>query len=152
MYVSALPFPMGTLYISADERAITALSARAPADPGAENDLTRRCADALRAYFGGGVFPAGFPLAPQGTVFQKKVWNALLEIPFGQTCTYSEIASKIGRPAAARAVGAAIGRNPIWLLIPCHRVLGKNGALTGYAGGLELKQYFLDLERGRSHL
>ena len=152
MFTGSLSFPMGTLYISADETAITALSTRPPADPGAESELIRRCDDALCVYFAGGPFPSGFPLAPQGTDFQKQVWNALLDIPFGQTCTYSDIAAKIGRPSAVRAVGAAIGRNPIWLLIPCHRVVGKNGALTGYAGGLELKRYLLDLEQDRSHL
>ena len=76
------------------------------------------------------------------------MWRQVSAIPYGQTRSYSDIAAALGRPKAVRAVGAAIGRNPIWLAIPCHRVVGKNGALTGYAGGLERKRFLLDLERG----
>ena len=147
MYLSTVEFPLGTVYISAEDAAVTALSTRAPAGSGPESPLTRECARQLRAWFAGGAFPADIPLAPKGTDFQKRVWQALLTVPCGETCSYSEIAARIGRPDAVRAVGAAIGRNPIWILIPCHRVLGKNGALTGYAGGLEMKRHLLELER-----
>lgn len=86
-------------------------------------------------------------LAPQGTPFQHEVWRELLKIPYGKTITYGEIARNIGRPRAWQAVGAAVGHNPISLIIPCHRVVGADGSLTGYAGGLERKQALLELER-----
>jgi methylated-DNA-[protein]-cysteine S-methyltransferase len=86
------------------------------------------------------------PLAFAGTSFQEKVWRALLTIPYGQTSSYSEIAHQIGHPSAMRAVGAANGRNPLSIVAPCHRVIGASGALTGFAGGLEVKRYLLDLE------
>ncbi len=85
-------------------------------------------------------------LAPQGTEFQKSVWKLLLEIPYGQTTNYGEIANQLGKPKAMRAVGGAVGRNPISILIPCHRVLGKSQALTGFGGGLPVKRYLLKLE------
>jgi methylated-DNA-[protein]-cysteine S-methyltransferase len=88
------------------------------------------------------------PLSFAGTPFQKKVWQALLAIPDGETRSYSEIANEIGHPAAARAVGAANGRNPLSIIAPCHRVVGASGSLTGFAGGLEVKRYLLDLEGG----
>lgn len=86
------------------------------------------------------------PLAPQGTPFQRAVWKELRRIPYGATCTYGDIAARIGRPKAVRAVGQANHCNPLPIFIPCHRVIGKNGALTGYAGGLALKQALLELE------
>ncbi len=86
------------------------------------------------------------PLAPKGTPFQQSVWQALEQIPAGQTRYYQQLADSIGRPQSARSVAAAIGRNPILILIPCHRVIGKNGSLTGFAAGLELKQHLLKIE------
>ncbi|KOP67940.1 cysteine methyltransferase [Bacillus sp. FJAT-18019] len=83
----------------------------------------------------------------KGTAFQNAVWNALCQIPYGQTLTYSDIANQIGKPAAVRAVGTAIGANPLLITVPCHRVIGKSGALTGYRGGLDMKTRLLDLER-----
>lgn len=85
-------------------------------------------------------------LAPQGTPFQQSVWKILREIPYGQTTTYGEIATQLGKPSAMRAVGGAVGRNPISILVPCHRVLGKNQALTGFGGGLPNKRFLLQLE------
>jgi methylated-DNA-[protein]-cysteine S-methyltransferase len=102
----------------------------------------------LRAYFAGKLRRFSLPLDFQGTAFQQSVWQALLTIPFGETRSYAEIARQIGRPKAVRAVGAANGRNPISIVAPCHRVIGSNGALTGYAGGLAAKQHLLGLERG----
>jgi len=87
------------------------------------------------------------PIEANGTAFQRSVWNALLEIPYGMTWTYKQVATKIGRPRSVRAVGAAIGRNPLSILIPCHRVIGVNGKLTGFAGGIDKKQILLDLEK-----
>lgn len=87
------------------------------------------------------------PLHLEGTEFQKQVWNALLEIPYGETSTYQEIAIRIGKPKAVRAVGGACNRNPIGIIVPCHRVIGKNGSLTGYAGGLSYKELLLNHEK-----
>jgi methylated-DNA-[protein]-cysteine S-methyltransferase len=100
----------------------------------------------LREYFDGTRTEFTVKLAPRGTDFQRQVWRALLEVPHGATCSYGEIASKIARPKAVRAVGAANGANPIPIIIPCHRIVGGNRRLTGYAGGLELKRQLLALE------
>ncbi|HSI16880.1 MAG TPA: methylated-DNA--[protein]-cysteine S-methyltransferase [Sphingomonas sp.] len=104
----------------------------------------------LHAYFAGELMRFNVPLDFQGTDFQKSVWAALLTIPFGETRSYGEIARQIGRPSASRAVGAANGRNPISIIAPCHRVIGSNGALTGFAGGLEAKALLLELEGHRA--
>lgn len=103
----------------------------------------------LADYFAGRRERFDVPLDFRGTDFQKRVWAALLTIPFGETRSYGQIARQIGRPSASRAVGAANGRNPISILAPCHRVVGSAGALTGFAGGLEAKRYLLELERSR---
>lgn len=91
-----------------------------------------------------------FPLAPEGTDFQKRVWSALTEIPYGKTATYGEIAAKIGNPKAARAVGNACNKNPVLIAVPCHRVLGSDGSLTGYAAGTQIKKRLLELEKKNS--
>lgn len=101
---------------------------------------------ALDAYFSGRPLPTLPQLDLSGSAFQQRVWNELLRIPVGETASYGEIARRIGAPAAVRAVGAAIGRNPVSILIPCHRVVGTNGNLTGYAGGLERKSWLLEKE------
>jgi methylated-DNA-[protein]-cysteine S-methyltransferase len=100
----------------------------------------------LRAYARGRLTAFSLPIDPQGTPFQRVVWAALLAIPYGQTRTYGDVAAAIGRPGAARAVGMACRTNPIGLVIPCHRVVGANGSLTGYAGGLDLKKRLLQHE------
>ena len=117
--------------------------------PGVEssaNPLLDRAAEQLRAYFGGELRAFDLPLDMQGTAFQKSVWLQLLEIPYGQTRSYSDIARALGAPKAVRAVGAANGRNPIAIIVPCHRVIGAGGSLVGYGGGLPLKKFLLDLE------
>jgi methylated-DNA-[protein]-cysteine S-methyltransferase len=101
----------------------------------------------LDEYFAGSRTQFDLPLGPVGTEFQQRVWRALLAIPYGQTVAYGQIASQIGSPAASRAVGLANGRNPIGIIVPCHRVVGSTGHLTGYGGGLERKQFLLDFER-----
>jgi len=100
----------------------------------------------LAAYFAGEHKPFEVDLLPEGTPFQLKVWSTLLEIPYGKVVSYQWIARRIGKPGAVRAVGAANGRNPISIIIPCHRVIGKNGTLTGYGGGLDVKQRLIRLE------
>lgn len=105
------------------------------------------CCAQLDEYFAGARTTFTVPVDPLGTDFQKTVWAALCEIPYGQTCSYQSIANAIGNEKAVRAVGAANGRNPISIIIPCHRVVGKNASLTGYAGGLPTKEYLLNLEQ-----
>ena len=108
--------------------------------------LLRRAGEQLTAYFEGGRQTFSLPLAPVGTPFQRRVWAELQRIPYGETLSYSQLAKRAGRPRAIRAAGAANGRNPISIVIPCHRVVGKDGSLTGYGGGLETKRALLDLE------
>lgn len=103
----------------------------------------------LEAYFRGELTTFSTPLAPQGTPFQRKVWEALCSIPYGETTSYGEIARRIDAPGASRAVGAACRANPVAIMIPCHRVVGKSGDLTGYAGGLLIKKFLLRLEQNR---
>lgn len=116
-----------------------------PQDP--QHPVLQAAVAQLDAYFSGTCTQFDIPLdVPTGTPFQKAVWQALQSIPYGQTITYGQLSAQIGRPAAVRAVGSAIGRNPISIMIPCHRVMGKNGSLTGYGGGLERKAALLQLE------
>ena len=141
--------PIGPLLAAREGEAIIELRF-APADPedgwtrddAAFDDLRR----ALANYFEGKQTTFDLPLDPRGTEFQKSVWRALTEIPFGATATYREIAHRIGKPDAVRAVGAANGANPIPIVIPCHRVIGSNGSLTGFGGGLPVKRWLLDHE------
>ena len=112
-----------------------------------ETELILQCKMQLDEYFRGERKTFDLPLAPKGTDFQKKVWNALKEIPYGETRTYGEIAAAVGNPKAARAVGMANNKNPIGIIIPCHRVVGANGKLVGYAGGMDKKEWLLQLER-----
>lgn len=154
IYQTTIPSPIGPLLLASDGRALTGLWLEnqkyfaAGLDPNAETapDLpvfqeTRRW---LEGYFDGRRPPALPPLAPAGTVFRRSVWNRLLEIPYGQTRTYGELAAELD--SSPRAVGSAVGHNPISILIPCHRVLGADGSLTGYAGGVEKKRFLLKLE------
>lgn len=117
------------------------------AGPVSADPLLLEAAGQLRAYFAGDLREFDLPLAPRGTEFQRQVWAAVSAIPHGATATYSEIAAAVGRPSARRAVGAANGRNPLPVIVPCHRVIGAAGALTGYGGGLDRKRSLLDLER-----
>lgn len=109
--------------------------------------LLRQAAAELREYFAGLRKSFTVPLAPKGTPFQQKVWAALQTIPYGETRSYKEIAAQIGNEKACRAVGMANNRNPLSIFIPCHRVVGKDGTLVGYAGGLDIKTYLLNLEK-----
>ena len=106
----------------------------------------KECAEQLADYFAGTLQRFDLPVAPRGTPFQERVWREIERVPFGQTITYSELASRAGAPGSARAAGAATGRNPIWIVVPCHRIVGVDGSLTGYAGGLERKRKLLEIE------
>jgi methylated-DNA-[protein]-cysteine S-methyltransferase len=112
-----------------------------------ETPLLKEAVKQLNCYFAGELKEFSIPLEPSGTAFMKQVWSALCEIPYGKTASYKDIAEKVGNPKAARAVGLANNRNPIPIFIPCHRVIGANGSLTGYRGGLEMKKKLLDLEK-----
>ena len=117
---------------------------------GPVSPVLAQAAAQLAEYFAGQRQSFTIPLAPRGTPFQQEVWRALCAIPYGQTRSYGQLAAALGRPSAARAVGGACRRNPIWLMIPCHRVVGASGSLTGYAGGLERKKALLALEQGQA--
>lgn len=118
-----------------------------PAASDPESPLLRRAAEQLAAYLEGRLRDFDLPLDLRGTPFQQSVWRAVASVPYGQTVTYGQLARQIGRPDAPRAVGAANGANPLPIVIPCHRVVGSDGGLRGYGGGLPVKQALLDLER-----
>ncbi len=151
MRYSTLTTPIGELMLTADhDGALTGVNLpnRHPDPAGWERD-DELLADARRQlteYFAGERTTFDLPLRPAGAPFQLRVWEALLRIPYGETASYGEIARGLGHPTASRAVGAANGRNPIAIVVPCHRVIGANGTLTGYGGGLERKQLLLALE------
>lgn len=146
--------PLGPVGIVENGGGITHLffgrMARPEAASWEETPLLRRAAGQLDEYFQGRRRSFDLPLCPQGTAFEQAVWQVLQTIPYGETRSYADVARRIGRPTACRAVGRANGRNPIGIVIPCHRVIGANGKLTGYAGGLSLKQYLLELEQGQT--
>ena len=112
-----------------------------------ETELILRCKKQLEEYFAGKRKTFDLPLAPKGTAFQQRVWKALQDIPYGELRTYQEIALAVDNPKGCQAVGGANGKNPIAILIPCHRVIGKDGSMTGYSGGLEKKEWLLELEK-----
>ncbi|WP_420428741.1 methylated-DNA--[protein]-cysteine S-methyltransferase [Algiphilus sp.] len=146
-----LDTPLGPMLARFDETALTELhfctepearAARAPRQP-----MERALSDQLAAYFAGDRIAFDLPLAPKGSAFAMAVWQALLRIPYGQTAAYADIATAVGQPKAARAVGRANGANPICILIPCHRVVRSGGAIGGYGGGVERKRALLDIEQ-----
>lgn len=159
LYTKTIPSPMGPLYLASDGMALTGLwlegqkyfAATLTGEPEEQPELPvfLQAEAWLAAYFTKAPLPVLPPLAPQGSPFRQAVWKQLLEIPYGETATYGEITRKLrerGIPAAPQAVGGAVGHNPISILIPCHRVVGTNGSLTGYAGGIEKKRFLLELE------
>ncbi|MCL2221937.1 MAG: methylated-DNA--[protein]-cysteine S-methyltransferase [Oscillospiraceae bacterium] len=141
--------PFGKMTIAADATAITHVLPEGKLNIDARREassLTDMAAAELSEYFEGKRLDFSVPINPCGTEFQKKVWNALLNVPFGETKTYKDIAVAIGNEKACRAVGMANNKNPIWIIIPCHRIIGAGGNLTGYGGGLDMKQKLLELE------
>jgi methylated-DNA-[protein]-cysteine S-methyltransferase len=151
-----VPSPVGALRIVATDHALVAILF--PSHQGArrytarevtpgDHPLLDRAAHELDEYFRGARRAFSLPLAPDGTSFQRDVWRALAEIPFGAVRTYADVAASLGRPSASRAVGAANARNPLSIVVPCHRVIGTGGALTGYAGGVPTKRHLLAHER-----
>lgn len=157
MYYAEYPSPLGTLLLTCEENALTGLwmNRQAPSAGSREDHpVLKQACLWLDDYFRGEPGPILFPLEPEGTPFQKQVWQILLEIPYGQTRSYGDIAremaGRLGKATmSAQAVGQAVGKNPISILIPCHRVVGAKGQLTGYAGGLEKKIWLLHHEKWR---
>lgn len=157
-YHTHMDSPIGKLLLVADDKALLSIAFAGHAPKADSQDrpshpILQSARRQLDEYFAGRRTRFELPLAPAGTPFQKSVWKALRGIPYGKTCSYGDIARKIGNPKAVRAVGLANGANPIPLVIPCHRVIGSNGTLTGYGGGLDRKRKLLALEgrtRGQS--
>jgi len=154
VFYHVLPSPVGDLTLVSNGEALTGVymsdQKRGPdMDPTWQRDEAEFDAvtKQLTAYFVGDLREFDLPLAPQGTDFQKKVWRELCRIPCGETISYGELARRIGQPSASRAVGLANGRNPIGIIIPCHRVIGADGTLTGYGGGLDRKKWLLEHEK-----
>jgi len=147
--------PVGRLLLVGDENGLRGISFQSGLHPAAVAEGWQRTEEPFReaiaqldAYFAGRLRRFDLALAPEGTPFQQEVWSALTDIPYGETVSYSELARWIGRPAAPRAVGAANGKNPLPIVVPCHRVIGANGSLTGFGGGLAIKRRLLELEAG----
>jgi methylated-DNA-[protein]-cysteine S-methyltransferase len=153
MHITTVESPIGELTLASDGEALTGLymtdqrhRPELPAADGDDDAVLTAAREQLAEYFAGERREFDLPLSPAGTPFQRAVWEALRDIPYGETAGYGELANRLGRPGAARAVGLANGRNPIAIVVPCHRVIGAAGALTGYGGGLERKRYLLELE------
>jgi len=150
------PSPVGFITVAGDGAAVTGLRMEDQAYPPAaaaawvrDDTAFEDVVDQLDEYFAGTRTEFDVTLRLVGTEFQRRVWSALLEIPYGQTISYGELARRIGQPSASRAVGLANGRNPVGIIVPCHRVIGADGSLTGYGGGIARKRALLDLERSR---
>jgi methylated-DNA-[protein]-cysteine S-methyltransferase len=151
--------PIGKLLLVTSKRGLSQICFEGQAHqtaPRADSDdlpaVLRDSVRQLRAYFAGELETFELALAPEGTPFQQKVWGELIKIPYGETISYGELARRIGNPNASRAVGLANGSNPIPIIIPCHRVIGSNGKLTGYGGGLPIKEKLLALEKRQLRL
>lgn len=146
-YQASLASPLGFLVLKSDGQSVTGISFSEIdiQDPNT-CEILEKCKEQLENYFSGKTFAFDLPLQPEGTEFQLKVWNELLKIPYGETITYMELAVRLGDAKAVRAVGTANGRNPIAIIIPCHRVIGAGNKLTGYAGGIGRKMILLELE------
>jgi methylated-DNA-[protein]-cysteine S-methyltransferase len=153
--------PLGRLRLTAVREGLTGIAfdgdRYSPAqDPAWVHDPAfaplRRAAVQLAAYFAGERRTFDLPLAPRGTPFQRAVWKAIAAVPAGETISYAELARRAGHPGSARAAGAATGRNPLAIVVPCHRIVGSDGSLTGYAGGLERKRALLALEQKGAHM
>lgn len=143
--------PVGHLRIEADELGLTLVKRTEEALLAPETPLLQRAVEQLNAYFDGTLRVFALPLHLMGTAFRLKCWEALCTIPYGKTVSYGEQAQRVGNPKACRAVGGANHHNPISIIVPCHRVVGANGSLTGYGGGLDMKAWLLEHERKHSN-
>jgi methylated-DNA-[protein]-cysteine S-methyltransferase len=146
-FSTQLHTPAGPLVLEGDDRRLTRLGFSAPTAPQGEAASLSSAAIQLEQYFARERTDFDVDVELDGSPFERSVWEAVRAIPYGETASYAEIARRIGRPGASRAVGRANGRNPVAVIVPCHRVVGSDGSLTGYAGGIEMKRALLDLER-----
>jgi|WP_315141034.1 methylated-DNA-[protein]-cysteine S-methyltransferase len=147
METVAINTPLGIAQITGDANGITQISVIDEGDVSAEiPSVLQNAVTQLNDYFQDNRTHFDFKLNPKGTEFQQKVWQALLEIPYGKTCSYMDLSKKLGDVKAIRAVASANGKNPLWIVVPCHRVIGTDGSLTGYAGGLWRKKWLLEHE------
>ncbi len=153
MYYHIVESPICPILLAGDDEGLKHLiflkdkeKVKIPGDWVENEDFFREISGQLEAYFKGELKYFDVKLAPEGTEFQKSVWKALCEVPYGETRSYKDIAVSIGKPKASRAVGLANNRNPIAIIVPCHRVIGADGKLTGYASGLDVKEFLLRLE------
>ncbi len=147
MEITNIKTPLGITTIMGDENGISVISVSDEGDISEQIPaVLQEAVSQLMAYFEGKRTTFDFKLNPKGTEFQQKIWNGLLEIPFGKTMSYLELSKKLGDVKAIRAVASANGKNPLWIVIPCHRVIGTDGSLTGYAGGLWRKKWLLEHE------
>ncbi|GMU53212.1 MAG: methylated-DNA--protein-cysteine methyltransferase [Candidatus Xenobia bacterium] len=142
--------PLGPLTLTARHNRLVEILFGESSDGKSGEPVLHEARRQLEEYFAGSRRTFDLPLGASGTPFQMEVWSALIRIPFGQTASYAEVAQRIGRPRAVRAVGAANARNPLAIVVPCHRVIGSDGQLTGYAGGLEIKRWLLAHEGDKS--
>jgi methylated-DNA-[protein]-cysteine S-methyltransferase len=147
METVAINTPLGIAHITGDENGISVISVSDEGIVSAEiPSVLQNAVTQLNDYFQDNRTHFDFKLNPKGTEFQQKVWQALLEIPYGKTCSYMDLSKKLGDVKAIRAVASANGKNPLWIVVPCHRVIGTDGSLTGYAGGLWRKKWLLEHE------
>ena len=149
VHMHSVDTAIGPLWVEADGDGLTSIAFEGPVGARSDDPLLADAEEQLHAYFAGELERFDLPLSAGGTAFQRRVWNAVAAIPYGAVTTYAALADAIGSPRAWRAVGAANGRNPLPIVVPCHRVVGVSGALTGYGGGLELKRALMALEAGR---
>ncbi|WP_300433617.1 methylated-DNA--[protein]-cysteine S-methyltransferase [Christiangramia sp.] len=147
MKTARIKTPLGIAELTGDSKGLFSVKLLEEAKESSEIPAElKSAADQLQAYFRGELKKFHLKLNPQGTDFQKRVWEKLLAIPFGKTTSYLELSRNLGDEKAIRAVASANGKNPLWIIVPCHRVIGSDGSLTGYAGGLHRKKWLLDLE------
>ncbi len=156
-YYTIIDSPVGEILLAGNAAGLSHIDLQAGPDrmePAAgwveDSDIFSEAIAQLEAYFAGTLKRFELPLAAEGTPFQQEVWRALLDIPYGETISYGELAERLGKPGAARAVGLANGRNPLPIVVPCHRVIGSDGSLTGYGGGIDIKRALLAHERTNS--
>ena len=148
LHYTVYEYPLCRLKLGCSGEALVSLDFTDDPPGGEPTDLSTRADRQLREYFAGERRAFDLPLAPEGTDFQKKVWQELLQIPYGETRSYKQLAAQVGNERASRAVGGALNKNPLAIVVPCHRVVGSDGSLTGFAGGVTLKAGLLKLEQG----
>jgi methylated-DNA-[protein]-cysteine S-methyltransferase len=148
-FSTQFPTTVGPLTLEGDDRVLTRVGFGEASTPQGDAKAVSAAAIQLEQYFAGERKEFDLDVEVEGTAFERGVWDAVRAIPYGQTASYAEIARRIGRPDACRAVGRANGRNPLAVIVPCHRVVGSDGSLTGFAGGIAMKRALLDLEQGQ---